>query len=363
MIIRTVSLVIGLLLFSGAFHTSKVEACQICVPYPKTTQTDLLIESDSIVLAREIIGKPYSFRVVEVLKGTVGGDEFEGFINSTARHTLSRNPEDIVVFGRTDSETDWRYMAYANIDYRAFIRKIINQAESWQQANGNRQRIDFFANYLTHSNTRIGEQAYLEVGRASYASIKRIAGSIPRQQIRGFLDNWRRIEWHSLYILMLGQSRQPEDLAYIRKNLEAAAAYGLKINLSAWATAFIEAYPETGIEEIENLYFGTKSRTQAELEEILRSMSVLGSYGGNRVDREFVNRRRRIVSSYGTLLENHPMMAGWVAKDLTVWKISAFADRLSNIIESEPALEPDSKMAITYYLSITSKFPRIESMQ
>jgi hypothetical protein len=34
-----------------------------------------------------------------------------------------------------------------------------------------------------------------------------------------------------------------------------SAKFGFKTNLSAWVTAFIEAYPDTGIEEIATLYF------------------------------------------------------------------------------------------------------------
>jgi hypothetical protein len=56
-------------------------------------------------------------------------------------------------------------------------------------------------------------------------------------------------------------------------------------------------------------------------------------------------------------------MAGPVAKDLTVWQIRALVERLKQIKENESALEPGAKMAITHYLSISRRFPRIETAQ
>jgi hypothetical protein len=196
-----------------------------------------------------------------------------------------------------------------------------------------------------------------------YASIRLIARTVPRQQIREFLNNWRLIEWHSLYILMLGQSRHPDDIAYIRNKVETAAAFGSKTNLSAWVTVSIEMNPDTGVEEIENLYFSNHSRTPYELQEVCNSLSTLGSEGGMRVSHQLIGRRNRIVRSYGTLLENHPQMAGPVAKDLTIWQVRALVEQLKLIRESELALDPDTKMATDHYLSIARRFPRIETTQ
>ena len=335
----------------------------ICFPYPKTTLADKLLQSKTVVMARERADKPYSFYTVEVLKGAIDGSDINSFIDSTARRMLKQHSDDVVVFRQQYLAPGWLYTAYADAEYQGFIRAVLEQSSSWQKFIGDRNRIDFFAERLNHNNRLIREQAYLEVGRAPYASIKRIADTIPRQQIREFLNEWRFVEWHSLYILMLGQSRHPDDIVYIRNKIESAAAHGIKTNLSAWVTAFIETNPETGIEEIENLYFSNKNRTTDELQEVCKGLSVLGSEVDFRIAPELVNRRRRIVNSYGSLLDNHPLMAGSVAKDLTIWKTQALVDQLSNILKNKPDLGPDSKMVISYYLSIAPRFNVIEEGQ
>ena len=336
------------------------KACVICIPYPRTTLADQLIENNDVIMARESARKPYSFYTVAVLKGTDNAHGIDAFINSSARRMLKQNPDGAVVFRRENKESGWHFITYADIEYQEFIRAIVEQSARWQQFSGERLRIDFFAQHLNHNHRLISEQAYLEVGRAPYVSIKRIARTIPRQQIYKFLANWQLTEWHSLYILMLGSSQHPDDLAYIRQKLDSAAAFGLKTNLSAWVTAFIEAHPDTGVEEIEKLYFSNKDRTRDELQEVLKALSVLGSDVHFLVDPESIKRQSRIVSSYSTLLKNYPIMAGAVANDLTVWKTQALIEQLSNILEKEPDLDPNSKMAVSYYLSIAPRFQVIE---
>jgi hypothetical protein len=220
-----------MMLTAWVFFAPVAGACVICFPYPKTPLADNLLQSKTVIMARERTDKPYTFYSVEVLMGAIDGSEINAFIDTTARRKLKQNSEDVVVFRQQYWAPGWLYTAYADTEYQEFIRSILEQSSHWRKLGGDRIRIDFFAERLTHSNQRIREQACLEVGRAPYTSIKRIGGTIPRRQIREFLDKWRLVEWHNLYILMLGQSRHPDDIAYIRNKLERAAAYG------PWLTA------------------------------------------------------------------------------------------------------------------------------
>ena len=339
---------------------AEAAACPICVAYPKTTLADVLIESESIVMVREADERPYVFSPVEVLKGTVDDHDIDAFLDSTSRRRLKQNPNDVAVLVRSAPEGAWSYRTYASTDSQGFLRAIIEQSTHWNGAKGSDRRISFFTEYLTDPNPLIRNQAYLEVGRAPYSVIKTIAAAVPRDQILEFLANWRLVEWHSLFILMLGQSQLPSDHARIRSQVERRARFGITTNLSAWTTAYIEITPETGIEDIVALYFSERSRTPDELEEVHRSLSVMGSEGGAVAEPRVAKRRRRIVKSYATLLEHHPTMAGRVASDLTNWKTRALVDRLSSIIESETVLDPGSEMAVSYYLSMAPRFRSIK---
>jgi hypothetical protein len=355
MVVRVAAVTASVVLFPAG-----ADACQICVPFPQTTLADSLIESESVVMVREDNDRPYIFRPIEVLKGAIESHDIEAFVDSVSRRKLEQNPEDVAVLVRNGPEEAWSYRNYANSDTQEFIRAIIEQSARWNGSRGDDRRIAFFTEYLTDESSLIREQAYLEVGRAPYSVIKTIAGAIPREQILGFLANWRLVEWHNLFILMLGQSRIPSDHDLIRNKFETNARYGLRTNLSAWTTAYIETNPETGIEDIEALYLAKRDRTREELEEVHRSLSVLGSEGGAVAKPRVAQRRRRIVESYAILLEHHPTMAGKVARDLTNWRSQALVEQLSSIMKGETMLDPDSKMAVSYYLSMAPRFRSIK---
>jgi hypothetical protein len=318
------------------------------------------MECESIVMVRESDENPYVFIPLESLKGTFDGNDIAGFVDSSSRRRLKQNPDDMAVLVRTTPEDPWTFRTYATPEIQEFLRAILEQSTQWTGSEGSDRRVAFFTDRLTHPEALIRKQAYLEVGRAPYSVIKTIAASVPRPQILEFLANWRLIEWHSLFILMLGQSELSSDHDMIRGQLERYARFGIATNLSAWTTAFIEINEGDGIGEIEALYFATGRRTPEEVEEVHRSLSVLGSEGGAVADPRVARRRRRIVQSYGTLLEHHPAMAGFVAKDLTNWQTRALVDRLSSIREGGTVLDPGSKMAVDYYLSMAPRFRSIE---
>jgi hypothetical protein len=165
------------------------------------------------------------------------------------------------------------------------------------------------------------------------------------------------------------------NLLHTYQNFEALAhmkdSIIIRITCLIWIAVFtvffqitVEAcvicfpYPNTGIDEIEALYFGNKDRTLDELEEVCKAFSVLGSEGGIHHNVKIIHRRYRIVRSYSILLKNHPVMAGQVAKDLTIWKIQALVECLSNIIENESMLHPSAIFAVKYYLSMAHRFPK-----
>ena len=108
------------------------------------------------------------------------------------------------------------------------------------------------------------------------------------------------------------------------------------------------------------MYFRNKNRAQEELKEVLKGFSVLGSEGMLGKDPAIFRRQHRIVSSYAALLENHPRLAGAVARDLTTWRIHALVEPLGEIFEKEPRLDPMDRFAVQYYVSMASRFSAIK---
>lgn len=351
-------IMLGLGMIIAALRLPGAQACQICVPYPEETLADRLLANDEIIFARERAGAPYVFYPVEAIRGPLGTEDFKLFCDSGTRRKLGAITDSVVVLARMSGNDNWQLFTFADIDLQHFIRVLVSQSAGWPDAPVNEDRLHFFSGYLTSDHPRIQKQAYLEIGRAPYSLIKQFAKEISRTQIYDMLGNYRLVEWHNLYILMLGQSRDGDDLEFIKNKVESAARIGSTLNLAAWTTAFIESHSEDGIEAVKRMYFAHPGRTKEEIEQVMASMSVLGSQTTS-FDLKIFKLRTKIVQCYEVLLENYPEMAGNIAKDLAAWRVQAYVDRISAIRRDTEILDSASIHIVDYYLSMAPTFKKV----
>ena len=324
---------------------SEAQACVICVPYPTVTHADVLLNSEIVVMARENPDKPFSFIVTEILKGEVDRQPSELLLDSQTRRRLNLNPSDRVILYRNGADAKWARLTYADVAYQEIISEVLERTDIWPSHGNSSERVAYFSQLLNRSHRTIRSQAYLEVGRAPYSRIREVAQLVPREEMRQFLSDWRLIEWHRLYILMLGNSGHPDDRAYIRDRFESAAKSGISRNLSAWTVAFIETNPDSALGEIEELFFRGKGRSFEELEAVLQGISVAAESNGGLALPHIAALRRQATLSFEALLDSYPHMAGYVARDLTIWKHRALVDRLTRISESKVLSDPGSAYA------------------
>ena len=193
-----------------ALYGGPALACMVCIPFPEKTATDRLLEASAVVLARENPGKPYSYASIETLKGKIDRPAISLFLDSATRRRLSVNPDDAVVLGLDGSNGQWTMISYATPAYQALVEDILERSTDWRQLGSSESRAAFFLSYLTAPDFRIHNLAYLEVGRASYGLIRRADTIVPATQIHRFISDPKYLEWHALYILLLGVDANAE---------------------------------------------------------------------------------------------------------------------------------------------------------
>ena len=86
-------LLTGHFLLTALLNAPDTKACQICIPYPEATLADKLLENEGIVFARELDHSPYTFYVVETLKGETIKGPIKTFCDSSTRRKLKVVPE------------------------------------------------------------------------------------------------------------------------------------------------------------------------------------------------------------------------------------------------------------------------------
>jgi hypothetical protein len=316
-------------------------ACVLCMPYPQVTNADHVIGSGTAVFARENPARPFSYVAMETFKGRYDGRAIPLFLDSMTARALKLNPPLRVILVQSSPGGAWRALGMAGREYQS----VMLQVAQWDKGSKTpAERATFFAHYLRHEDRRLAELAFLEVGRAPYATLRNLKASVARDDIYRIVNDLFHVEWHGLYILMLGMSDHPSDIAFIREKLKTAAEYGLTINLAAYATALIEMTGADGVAQLTEEYFIEPGRSSAELIEIVKALSIQGTGGA-------VELRPAIVDAYGRLLVNHPELAGYVANDLSDWKVVRFVPRLREILNAGVGLDEASHFAVAVYLS------------
>jgi hypothetical protein len=316
-------------------------ACVLCLPYPQVTNADHVIGSGTAVFARENRARPFSYVVLETLKGRYDGSAIPLFLDSTTARALKLNPALRVILVQGSPGGAWRALGMAGREYQSVMREVAQ----WDKVSKTpADRAMFFAPYLRHEDRRLAELAFLEVGRAPYATLRDLKTSVARDDIYRVINDFFHVEWHGLYILMLGTLDRPDDIAFVRGKLKTAAKYGLTTNLAAYATALIEMTGADGVTQLADEYFVEPGRSNGELLEIVKALSVQGTGGAAEL-------RASIIDAYGGLLAVHPELAGYVANDLFDWKVTRFVPRLREILNVGVGLDEASHFAVAVYLS------------
>lgn len=318
-------------------------ACMVCIPFPRETFTDQILTAQIVVLAREHPEKDFSYQVETILKGDINHPEIDLFLASRTRRRLAENPEESVVLAYDARTQNWQRAGYATPAYESLVREILIRESSWNPSFGKERRPRFFLPYLANEDPTIRELASLEVGQASYSLIREADRFIPRQQVHNFLAEPKYMEWWALYILLLGVDATPAEAEIIRDAIKNHARFNQSLNLSAWATALIEIDGESGINWLEENYLLNANRPNDHVLDVVKALSVQGA----KVDSTL---RSRIAKSYSGLVESHPALAGWVARDLTAWSDWRFTDVLRKLREQSVAIDASTAYAIDYYL-------------
>lgn len=326
-----------------SFLNQSLYACTLCFPYPIKSAADYLLENELVVFARLNPDDQFSFVIERELKGYAETKKLDYFADSATRRRLIANPADVVVFVRGQKLDDWRCLGVADSEYQQVIERIVAREQIWSGQRGEQQRIEFFVQLFDHEHPSIFELAYLELARAPYSTIKKIAPLTSKDRIRSLLNRREYVEWRPLAILLLAQSPDERDHQLIEKSFRSCQRFGLSTNLAGWAAAYVEIHGENAVKEIEATWLDDANRPETEVRAVLKALSVHGRNG-------HVQLQDRIVSSYRVALKVHPTVAGPVASDLLQWKRWKFRRQLAHVIKPEIKLPATDVKLVQQYL-------------
>jgi len=320
-----------------------VGACQICVPRPTQTLADRLLSSDAVVLARENAHRTYHYAAVEILKGDPGIAAIDLFMNTPVRRRLAADPGSAMLLAHDPQKNAWHTLGIAHDNFERVVRRILSFEGRWIPGEtGNLQRLRELASLLGHVDMRLHELAYLELGRAPYRLIQTVGADVSLEKVREMLENPRYLEWRNLGILLLGLSASEQDHARVIREMEGRKSLSTWQNLDAWATAYVEITGTVGIARLQRWYFRDLGRSRDELRNIVRALSV---HAANNAEL-----REQVVAAYRDLLDNHPLAAPDITRDLIAWQQWDLSQQLQRVQPLIANNDPLGAYAVKLYL-------------
>ena len=336
--------VIGIVLSLGIGLAAELAACPICIGFPSRTDADVLLEGYCVMLGRPDSADPFKYAPGTVLKGSYDGSNIDLLVDSTTSRILQVHPKTHVLFVQSKPNGPWQSLGCMNETLEAVVQGVLTVGPTWNGPDAMERRMEFFLALVGHEDNRIGELAYLELGRAPYPMVRQLGRLVPREAIEPMLKERRYFEWRGLSILLLAQSDAESDRQYIRESFQAAERFAMATHLAAWAAAAIEVDPDAAMDQIEEKYFGQADRTPEELQAIFRALSMHGSCEGAEL-------RDRIVVCYGRLLERRPELAPQVAEDMHAWKRNELSDAFARALDQrQGAIDQAGIIKVQRYL-------------
>lgn len=287
-------------------------ACTICIGMPEKTAADLLLKNHCVVRARQDADNPFAYSPLEILKGRYDHVEIDLLVDSLTRRRLSIDANCSVLLVQESERAGWRNLGVMSDEFESVVRRILLFASEWQGESGPQKRVEYFLSLFGSEDHSVHELAYLELGRAPYAVIRKLGERVQRSDIGPMLDRAQYLQWRSLAILLLGHSDNLADQQEVTDAFHTAERLRLKTNLAAWATAAIEVRQGAAVDFIADRYFSNPRRSPDELEAVIKAMSLHGAEGHTHL-------REKIIACYLRLVEVHPRTATRVAKDLSAW--------------------------------------------
>ena len=332
---------LSLLSFVSVMNTSF--AHPILVPRPTQTLTDRLLQTDSVVLAREDPQRPFHYAAVKTLKGDSDVTSIDLFMTTQVRRRLSLDPELTVLIRRNPNNQEWEALGVANDEYEQVVLRILTFDNVWTpNETDNPERLHEFASLLGHQDIRLHELAYLEIGRASYTSIREVGADVPLGKVRAMLVDPLYFEWRGLDIMLLGLSDDELDQVRVVNEMQQRQSQSISLNLAAWTTAYLEVEGTEGLDQVVEWYLRNESRSRDELRSVTRALSGHANY-----DPKW---RQPVVEAYREMLKTHPNLAPDIAHDLIAWQQWDFSEQLRQLLPELKKTDPLGVQKVNLYL-------------
>lgn len=317
-------------------------ACPMCSPLPLSLTEELEL-SEAIVLAQPLGSK--KFKVTRVLKGKLP----EGKV-LMAGSTAQGNQVLLYTAGAAASVFWTGRPRAATPEVVAFAEGLVRLPDRNKPGAADK-RLAFMADYLEHAHDELAAAAADEFARASLEDVQRWAKKLGRDRVLAWVKNPKTPQEHkAVYYVMLGGLAVKADLPLLEQQMQQAQTLDLTTSLTPLIACYLSVKGSDGLAKIEADFLSPQTPPRR-LRAALDALRFHANY-------ETSIQQRQVVEVFARLLDS-PRTAGFVLRDLAIWKEWSVTPRVAALYEQGTGYQSWLKIAVVRFL-ITAPTPEAQ---
>lgn len=328
----------------GLFASFGANACPFCSA-PSLTLSEQVAQADAVVLVKWTGGEPAKisdagstdFEIVEVVQQPDGGKLAKSGKISLIRYRAAKTGDQFMLFGtKVDSAIEWSSPLEVTKTAYQYIK---NTPKPGLQAA---DRLHYFIKYLETSDRMIADDAFGEFANAAYADVAKLAGELPREQLRKWLTSKDVAPGRTgLYGMMLGLCGKEDD-ARLMEDKIFEQSDDFRLGIDGIMGGYLLLTGPKGLALLEEKKLKDKKAPFSETYAAMSAVRFMWQYGDGRITQDRLRESMRI-------LLDRPELADLVIADLSRMKDWSVQDKLMAMYDEETNI-PSVKRAIVRYM-------------
>ncbi len=325
-----------------AAETTFAEMCPFCSAVSQTLRQEM--ESmDAVAIAKIIKGTETESDAEFELLSIIRGDNLIKLDQRARMNYFGKAPEgtQFLVMGVDPPDLLWSSPLPVSEKAVEYVKTIVKLPED------SLKRIEFYHDYLEHSEALLARDAYDEFASAPYEDLKKLKPKLKREQLLEWIeDTSLPPDRKRLYLVLLGICGKPEDAKLLEEMLRSEDP-NKRAGLDAMIACYVTLLGDDGLKLIDELFLENKKSQYADTYAAIMALRFHGTDGG-------IISKERVLKSMQLILQR-PELADLVIPDLARWEDWSQIDRLVELFKTADEKSSWVRVPVINYLRACPK--------
>ncbi len=316
--------------------------CPFCSAVSQTLRQEMEA-MDAVAIAKIVKGSETESDAEFEMTSIIRGDKLIRVNQKARMNYFGKAPEgtQFLVMGVDPPDLLWSSPLPVSERAIEYVKTIVKLPEDPLK------RIEFYHDYLEHSEALLARDAYDEFASAPYDDLKKLKPKLKREKLLEWIeDTSLPPDRKRLYLVLLGISGKAEDAKFLETLLRSEEP-NKRAGLDAMIACYVTLLGDDGLKLVDELFLANKKSQYADTYAAIMALRFHGTDGG-------IISKDRVLKSMQLILQR-PELADLVIPDLARWEDWSQIDRLVELFKTADEKSSWVRVPVINYLRACPK--------